>query len=87
MNRVTAYDDTKPSRPKAEAKQPMKFMSRADVARYMGLKSVRSLSGVELPEHDVEVGIHKGYSEETIDKFIEERPGRGRWGARGSAAQ
>ena len=58
------------------------FLSRADVARRIGLKSVRSLSGMTLPPHDVEVGTHKGWKSTTIDNWQSSRPGRGRWGAR-----
>lgn len=58
------------------------FLSRAEVARRIGLKSVRSLSGMELPDHDVLVGEHKGWRTETIDAWQATRPGRGRWGSR-----
>lgn len=58
------------------------YLCRADVARYIGLKSVRSLSGMELPPHDVEVGNHKGWKPETLDAWQARRPGRGRWGPR-----
>ena len=58
------------------------FLSRADVARYIGLKSVRSFSGMQLPQHDVLVGTHRGWRPSTIDKWNESRPGRGRWGPR-----
>ncbi|QFG11187.1 LamD-like protein [Gordonia phage CloverMinnie] len=70
--------------PDPEHKQPVKYLSRSDVARWLGLKSVRSLSGVTLPPHDVEVGTHKGYLEETIREWNRHRPGRGRWGSRWS---
>ena len=59
-----------------------KYLSRAEVADRIGLKSVRSLSGMILPEPDVEVGIHKGWKPETIDAWQAERPGRGWWGSR-----
>lgn len=59
-----------------------RFMSRSDVARRMGLKSIRSLSGTELPPHDVEVGTHKGWRRETIEKWLAARPGRGWHGQR-----
>jgi len=58
------------------------YLSRVDVARRIGLKSVRSLSGMTLPPHDVEVGVHKGWLPKTIDEWNANRPGRGRWGAR-----
>lgn len=63
-------------------KNPPKFMGRAEVAAYLGLKSVRSLTRIKLPPPDVLVGPHKGWTEETIDKWNASRPGRGRWGAR-----
>lgn len=89
MKQVIAYDDVpvKPP-PQAERETPAEeYMSRSDVARYLGLKSVKSLSGVPLPPHDAMVGVHPGWSKSTIDTWIENRPGRGRWGARGSAAE
>ncbi|UYL88149.1 helix-turn-helix DNA binding domain protein [Gordonia phage Evaa] len=68
--------------PTATKKAPVKYLSRADFARYVGLKSVRSLSKYTLPEPDVEVGPHKGWTTETADAWMEARPGRGRWGQR-----
>ena len=59
-----------------------RYLSRADIAERLGMKSVRSLSGIELPPHDVEVGIHKGWRVETIDAWHAERPGRGWHGSR-----
>ncbi|QNL30165.1 hypothetical protein SEA_MARIOKART_38 [Gordonia phage Mariokart] len=58
------------------------YLSRSEVAERIGLKSIRSLSGLTLPPHDAVVGNHKGYLESTIDEWNENRPGRGRWGAR-----
>ncbi len=60
------------------------YLGRVEVAAYIGLKSVRSLSGMTLPPHDAEIGsTHKGWTPETIDAWQASRPGRGRWGARG----
>lgn len=59
-----------------------KYLSRQDVAKRLGMKSVRSLSGIDLPPHNVEVGRHKGWLPETIDAWHAERPGRGWWGGR-----
>jgi hypothetical protein len=59
-----------------------KYLSRREVARRLGLQHVRSLGGITLPPHDVEVGVHKGWKEETIDSWHAERPGRGWWGGR-----
>lgn len=58
------------------------YLSRQQIAERLGMKSVRSLSGIDLPPHDVEVGIHKGWKPETIDAWHAERPGRGWWGGR-----
>ncbi len=58
------------------------FLSRVEVAHRIGLKSVRSLSKMTLPPHDVRVGVHRGWKPETIDAWQATRPGRGRWGAR-----
>lgn len=60
----------------------IKYLSVKQVAARLGMKSARSLSGVELPPHDVEVGVHKGWKPETIDAWHAERPGRGWWGGR-----
>jgi hypothetical protein len=59
------------------------YLGRVEVAARIGLKSVRSLSGMTLPPHDVEIGVHKGWKPDTIDAWQATRPGRGRWGARG----
>ena len=60
------------------------YMGRTEVAYYLGLKSIWSLTGVELPPHDAQIGDRKGWRTETIDAWKASRPGRGRWGARGS---
>ena len=59
-----------------------RYLGRVEVAARIGLKSVRSLSGMTLPPHDVEVGVHKGWKPDTIDNWQATRPGRGRWGQR-----
>jgi hypothetical protein len=59
-----------------------RYLSRDDVAQRLGMKSARSLSGIDLPPHDVEVGVHKGWLPETIDAWHATRPGRGWWGGR-----
>lgn len=58
------------------------YLSRDDVAKRLGMKSGRSLSGIALPEADVKVGTHYGWLPETIDAWHAERPGRGWWGGR-----
>ena len=57
-------------------------LSRDQIAKRLGMRSVRSLSGINLPPHDVEVGIHKGWYPATIDAWHAERPGRGWHGSR-----
>jgi hypothetical protein len=59
-----------------------RYLSRSEVAEYLGLAGVKSLSRVELPPHDAEIGIYKGWLPATIDRWNATRPGRGRWGAR-----
>ena len=58
------------------------YLGRVEVAARIGLKSIRSLSGMKLPPHDVEIGVHKGWKPDTIDAWQATRPGRGRWGSR-----
>lgn len=58
------------------------YLSRQEVAERLGMKSVRSLSGIELPPHDVTVGVHPGWLPETIDAWHAMRPGRGWHGSR-----
>lgn len=60
----------------------MRFLGRTEVARYLGLKSLASLTGVALPAHDAEIGDRKGWFPASIDLWQSRRPGRGRWGAR-----
>lgn len=59
-----------------------RFLGRTEVAEYLGLKSVRSLTKIKLPPPDALIGPHKGWLPETIDEWNEHRPGRGRWGPR-----
>ncbi|MBV9869124.1 MAG: hypothetical protein JO214_00635 [Frankiaceae bacterium] len=61
---------------------PRVYLSRQDVAQRLGMKNARSLSGIELPPPDVQVGIHPGWLAETIDAWHAERPGRGWHGGR-----
>lgn len=66
--------------PAPRASDVPRYLSRAEVATYIGLKSVHSLSGNgELPEPDVMVGSRRGWSSATIDAWRAQRPGRGRW--------
>ena len=58
------------------------YLSRQEIAQRLGMRSMRSLSGIALPPHDVEVGVHRGWLPATIDAWHAERPGRGWWGGR-----
>jgi hypothetical protein len=58
------------------------YLSRTQVAARIGLKNVRSLSGLNLPDPDVLVGDHAGWRADTIDAWQVTRPGHGRWGQR-----
>lgn len=60
----------------------LKFLGRADVARYLGMRSDNSLAKVQLPPHDAEIGDRRGWFPTTIDLWNSRRPGRGRWGSR-----
>jgi hypothetical protein len=61
---------------------PVHYLGRTEVAHYLGLAGLQSLTGVELPPPDVIVGDRKGWKKETIDAWNAQRPGRGRWGPR-----
>lgn len=61
---------------------PLKFLSKTEVAHYLGLAGLPSLTSVKLPPPDAMIGDHKGWTEATIDEWNATRPGRGRWGAR-----
>lgn len=58
------------------------YLGRSEVALFLGLKNIRSLNGVRLPLHDAQIGDRKGWLPETIETWRDNRPGRGRWGAR-----
>jgi len=58
------------------------YLGRTEVAHYLGLKTLRSMTHIVLPPHDAQIGDRKGWLPETIDAWRETRPGRGRWGAR-----
>jgi hypothetical protein len=59
-----------------------KFLGRTEVATYLGMRSLNSLSGVTLPPHDAEIGDRKGWLPTTIDAWQAARPGKGRRGSR-----
>lgn len=58
------------------------YMSRTEVAEYLGMAGVNSLSRIKLPDPDVVVGTHRGWSRATIDAWQATRPGPGWHGAR-----
>ncbi len=62
-----------------------RYLSSTEVARYLGLAGVKSLSRMKLPSPDAIVGGIKGWRLSTIEKWNETRPGRGRWGRSGRA--
>ena len=74
-------DDTKTA-PAEKKRKIARYLGRTEVAEYLGLKGVRSLSRIKLPPPDAEIGKHKGWLPSTIDKWHNTRPGRGRWGSR-----
>ncbi|MDO4241406.1 MAG: XRE family transcriptional regulator [Microbacteriaceae bacterium] len=55
-----------------------KFMSRAEVAEYIGVQP-GTLDRYKLPEPDAIIGRARGWLTGTIDKWNDERPGRGNW--------
>lgn len=57
----------------------IKFWSRADVARFLGVKT-DSINGYDLPDPDAMIGKHRGWIPKTIEEWDESRPGRGNWG-------
>lgn len=67
----------------AEVSPPTaRFLSRTEVAEYLGLTNVNSLSRIELPPADAQIGKTKGWLPSTIDDWCRGRPGPGRWGPR-----
>jgi predicted DNA-binding transcriptional regulator AlpA len=60
----------------------LRFLGRTEVAHYLGMRSIRSLAGVELPPHDAEIGDRKGWFPASIDAWQARRPGKGRHGSR-----
>lgn len=84
----TGIDETRPMKAFAAAQRAKgrtvpTYLSRTEVAEYVGLKNVQSLTKMDLPEPDVLIGTHKGWKPATIDKWLANRPGRGNWGGRG----
>jgi hypothetical protein len=67
----------------APKRKVARYLSRTEVAEFLGLASVKSLSRVVLPPPDALVGVHKGWLPATIEKWNDTRPGPGWWGPRG----
>jgi predicted DNA-binding transcriptional regulator AlpA len=63
-------------------KKCARFMSRTEVAKYIGLSDVTSMSRYKLPPPDAVVGTHRGWLKSTIDEWNLSRPGPGWHGAR-----
>jgi hypothetical protein len=61
---------------------PLRFMGRTEVAYYLGLSCLGSLTTAKLPPPDIIVGDRKGWTTDTIDAWRQTRPGRGNWGLR-----
>lgn len=66
--------------------EPIHYLGRTEVAFHLGLKGLYSLTDATLPPPDAMIGDRKGWLPETIDKWNAARPGRGRWGPRGSGS-
>lgn len=62
--------------------EPIHYLGRTEVAYYLGLAGLPSLTGVTLPPPDAIIGDRKGWLPSTIDAWKKRRPGRGRWGPR-----
>lgn len=60
----------------------IEYLGRTEVAYYLGLAGLASLTGVVLPPPDATIGDRKGWLPSTIDVWQKNRPGRGRWGER-----
>ncbi len=66
------------SRRRGFRREPVHFMTRPEVAEYMGL-SRRGLTGVSMPLPDAVLGNRVGWLPATIDLWQTQRPGRGRY--------
>ena len=65
-----------------EEPEPIEYMNKAQIARYLKLKDHRSMSHIDLPPPDAILGNREGWLKSTVDAWKKTRPGRGRWGAR-----
>lgn len=55
------------------------YLSLTQVAQRLGVATA-AVANYRLPEPDVMVGRTRGWTEETIDEWNAQRPGRGNWG-------
>lgn len=71
---VQGYDNKYPT--------AARYLSSTEVARYLGLAGVKSLSKMKLPPPDAVIGDIRGWLPSTIQEWNASRPGPGRWGTR-----
>lgn len=48
----------------------VKYLGRSQIAKRLGFPSKHYLQGVVMPPHDAEFGDRKGWTEETVDKWV-----------------
>lgn len=68
-----------------DSRMAKKYLSGQDAADRLGITRGAFTSLRNLPEPDVYIGNIRGWSEETIDKWNESRPGSGNWGPKAPA--
>ncbi|MGE2712771.1 helix-turn-helix transcriptional regulator [Mycolicibacterium litorale] len=49
------------------------FMSRGEIAEYLGVSLATVKGYVDFPEPDVTVGRNQGWARDTVDKWLEGR--------------
>lgn len=61
----------------------VRYLNKAEFAQRIGIQpdSLHSKK-YKLPPEDAVIGDRKGWLPSTVDKWNENRPGRGRWGHR-----
>lgn len=52
------------------------YMGVTDIARMLGVTKA-TISAADLPEPDVMIGRARGWSAESVDEWIRNRPGKG----------
>lgn len=63
-------------------RQVARYMSKADIAEYIGVAGVKSLTRAKLPPPDAIIGQHPGWLPSTVQRWAATRPGPGWHGAR-----